>query len=60
MHLKMKKMILEGTAKMEAEMRHYRKGPASVRLHRPTSWDTADAAGFSFKGKRETYFKAPV
>jgi hypothetical protein len=56
----MKKMILKGTAEMEAEMTRFRKGPASVRLHTPMFWDTADAAGFSLKGEGERYFKAPV
>ena len=53
-------MILKGTAEMEAEMTRFRKGPASVRLHTPMFWDTADAAGFSLKGEGERYFKAPV
>ena len=50
MHLKMKK-ILKGTAEMEAEMRRFRKGPASVRLHTPMFWDTADAAGSLLKAR---------
>ena len=45
---------------MEAEMRCYKKGPASVRLHMPMFWGIADPTGFSFKGEGERNFKAPV